>query len=194
MAVTYLLEVQEGISRWDSGILKITTTAGEPPSALGLLERYADLDAPEEIRRLLRDGRDGCASVLQSHASHPSLIYFRSVGTGAGWPATLGAILDLALVFELLMDDRVARGSAVLLRLEGLRLVDEINGLIGLQAGEDETTAADVSKLCARLTGAGYGLRSTIDAADFAERRRDHASRIHAIAAHLGTPKAPLLP
>jgi hypothetical protein len=195
MAVTYLLEVQEGISHRDSGILKITTAAGEPPSAVGLLERYADLDGPEEIRRLLHGGRDWCASVLQSHASHPSLIYFRSVGTAAGWPATLGAIMDLALVFELLlMHDRAARAPAVLLRLEGLRHVDEINRLIALEPGQDETTAADVLKLCARLTAAGYALRSPVDTAEFAYRRREHAKRIQAIAAHLGTPEAPLMP
>jgi hypothetical protein len=194
MAVTYLLEVQEGISHRDAGILKITTAAGEPPSALGLLERYADLDAPEELRRLLRGGRDWCASVLQSHASHPSLIYFRSVGTGAAWPATLGAIMDLALAFELLIDDRVGRAPAVLLRLEGLRLVDEINRLIGLEPGEDGTTAADVLKFCARLKTAGYALRSPVDTAEFAYRRREYARRIQAVAAHLGTPEAILLP
>jgi hypothetical protein len=126
MAVTYLIEVQEGISRRDAGVLKITTTSGQPPSALGMLERYADLDAPEEMRRALYDGRDWCASVLQSHASHPSLIYFRSVGTGAGWPAALGTIMDLALIFELLIDDPKSRAAAVLLRDEGLRLVGEI--------------------------------------------------------------------
>lgn len=193
MAVTYLLEVQEGISRRDSGILKMTTAAGEPPSAVGLLERYAEIGAPEEIPRLLRNGRDWCASVLQSHASHPSLIYFRSVGTGAGWPATLGALMDLALIFELLVDDREARAPAILLRLEGLRLVDEINELLGLESGKDETTSADVSKLCARLTAAGYALRSPLDAAEFADKRREHAKRVQAVAAHLGTPNAPLL-
>jgi hypothetical protein len=31
MVVTYLIEVQEGISRRDTGVLKITTTSGEPP-------------------------------------------------------------------------------------------------------------------------------------------------------------------
>jgi hypothetical protein len=35
MAVTYLIEVQESISRRDAGVLKITT-AGQPPSGLGL--------------------------------------------------------------------------------------------------------------------------------------------------------------
>ncbi|MGY3529300.1 hypothetical protein [Bradyrhizobium sp. USDA 4452] len=89
-----LIEVQDGISRRDRGVLKITTTSGQPPSALGMLERYAELDAPEEMQRTLYEGRDWCASVLQSHASYPSLIYFRSVGTGAGWPGALGSLMD----------------------------------------------------------------------------------------------------
>ena len=41
---TYLIEVQEGISRRDRGVLKITPTSGQPPSALRMLERCADLE------------------------------------------------------------------------------------------------------------------------------------------------------
>ena len=193
MAVTYLIEVQEGISRRDAGVLKITTTSGQPPSALGMLERYADLDAPEEMRRALYDGRDWCASVLQSHASHPSLIYFRSVGTGAGWPAALGTVMDLALIFELLIDDPKSRAAAVLLRDEGLRLVGEIAGLIGLRPKNVGTAASEVEAVCCRLSAAGYRLRSDPDLGAFAARRAEHARCIQAIAEHLGTPVAPLL-
>ena len=52
----------------------------------------------------------------QSHSNHPSLIYFQSVGTGAGWPAALGALLDLALLSEHCLDDESLRGAAILLR------------------------------------------------------------------------------
>ncbi|WP_439400110.1 hypothetical protein ACRQ5Q_41620 (plasmid) [Bradyrhizobium sp. PMVTL-01] len=156
MAATYLIEVQEGISRRDRGVLKITTTSGQPPSALGMLERYADLDVPEEIRRTLY----WCASVLQSHASHPSLIYFRSVGTGAGWPGALGTMMDLALIFELLIDDPKSRAAAVLLRDEGLRLVGEIAGLIGLEPRSARPTTSEVDAVCRRLSAAGYTLKS----------------------------------
>jgi hypothetical protein len=194
MAVTYLLEVQEGISRRDRGVLKITTTSGQPPSALGMLERYADLDAPEEIRRLLYDGRDWCTSVLQSHASHPSLIYFRSVGTGAGWPGALGTMMDIALIFELLIDDPKSRAAAVLLRDEGLRLVRDIAGLIGLEPENAQPTASEVDAVCRRLSAAGYKLKSDPDLPTFAARRAEHARCIEAIASHLGTPAAPLLP
>lgn len=48
-------------------------------------------------------------------------------------------------------------------------------------------------KLCGRLTAAGYKLRSPLDTAEFASRRREHAARVAAIAEHLGTPTAPLL-
>ncbi len=193
MAVTYLIEVQEGISRRDSGVLKITTTSGHRPSALGLLERYADLDAPEEMRRTLYDGRDWCASVLQSHASHPSLIYFRSVGTGAGWPAALVTIMDLALIFELLIDDPKSRAAAVLLRAEGLRLVGEVAGLIGLEPKGDGPAVAEIEALCERLSAAGYRLRSNPDVKRFAVKRAEYARCIEAIAEHLGTPMAPLV-
>ena len=54
--------------------------------------------------------------MLQSHRCHPSLIYFRSASVGAGWPATLGAMLDLALMFELLIDDPASWAPEVVLR------------------------------------------------------------------------------
>jgi hypothetical protein len=97
MAVTYLLEVQSSISRRDTGIIKLNTSAGEPPSAVTLLERFAELRNQSDLAYDLREGRNWCATVRQSHSAHPSLIYFQSVGTGAGWPAALGALLDLAL-------------------------------------------------------------------------------------------------
>jgi hypothetical protein len=40
--------------------------------------------------------------------------------------------MDLALSYERLADEPAIRGSAALLREEGLRLLDAINDLIGL--------------------------------------------------------------
>lgn len=112
LAVTYLLEVQSSIARRDTGIFKLKTSAGEPPSGLVLLERYAALGAQDDIARVLHDARDWCAAILQSHASHPTLIYFRSARTRSGWPAALGAVLDLALIAEFLLDAPTWRGPA----------------------------------------------------------------------------------
>ena len=109
MAVTYLLEVQGSVSQRDIGIIKLNTQRGraafsaDPAPAL----RRASATGAS-FASLLREARDWCATVRQSHSNHPSLIYFQSSGTGSGWPAALGAMLDLALLSELCLDDGIA--------------------------------------------------------------------------------------
>ena len=66
--------------RRDIGIIKLNTSAGEPPSAVTLLERFAAIGNRAELRDVLREARNWCATVRQSHPTHPSLIYFQSVG------------------------------------------------------------------------------------------------------------------
>ena len=102
--------------------------------------------------------------------------------------------MDLALIFELLIDDPKSRAAAVLLRDEGLRLVGEIMGLIGLMPEDDPTANTEVEAVCDRLCAAGYRLRSHPDLEHFAAKRAKYARSIEAISDHLGTPVAPLLP
>jgi hypothetical protein len=193
LAVTYLIEVQGSIALRDAFILKFTTTTGQPPAAVILLERYANLDYGDQLQRLLHESRDWCAGLLQSHASHPSLIYFRSVGTATGWPAALGAIMDLGLILETMVDAPGTRGAAVLLREEGFRLLRDLSALIGLEQQPGGAADADVERLHSRLGAAGYTMRPDFAAAQFAVLREEHASRVRALAAHLGMPEAPLL-
>jgi hypothetical protein len=193
LAVTYLLEVQSNIAHRDIGVFKITTSSGEPPSALALLERYAALGCRDELGGVVHGGRDWCATVLQSHASHPSLIYFRSAGTGTGWPAALGALADLALIFEQMLVDPPARGAAILLRDQAARLAHDVGTLIGLQKAS-AATVDDVETLRARLAKAGYRVREDCDLARFLAARNEHVAWINALAEHLGTPDAPLVP
>jgi hypothetical protein len=193
MAVTYLLEVQSAIGRRDTGILKLKTSAGEPPSALGLLERYAAIDNQKELPAVLRDARDWCATVRQSHAAHPSLIYFRTTGTGSGWPAALGALIDLALVVELMLDAPDLRGLAIMLREDGRGMAEELGSLVRLDPKPPATEEASLRQIAARLAAAGYRLQSTPDFESFARIRADAAGWIAAMAEHLGRPTAPLV-
>jgi hypothetical protein len=194
MAVTYLLEVQSNIALRDKGVLKLTTSSGQPPSAIGLLERYAALGCRAELAAVLRDARDWCAAVLQSHASHPSLVYFRSVGTGSGWPASLGAMMDVALVIEFLLEDGGLRGPAVLLREQGERLGRDVSTMVGLQPAALHATPAEVQALCSRLAAAGYALAGPAQVDRFIHVRAAACGPIEALSRHLGIPGAPLLP
>lgn len=192
-AVTYLLAVQTSLAARDSGVIKLNTAAGNPPSALVLLEHYAAIGDRQELSQMFREGRDWCATVHQSHLAHPSLLYFRTTGTGAGWPAALGAMIDLALIIEFCLDDQDLRGPAVLLEAESTRLADHIRDTIGITSKPSECSPADVEQLIKRLAAAGYSIRMEVDVAALAERRRAKQSDVEAIAAHLGKPGAPLL-
>jgi hypothetical protein len=194
MAVTYLLEVQANIGQRDTGVLKLSTSAGQPPSGLGLLEQYAALGCPTELPEVLRRGRDWCAGVVQSHATHPTLIYFRSASVGAGWPATLGSLVDITLMAEFLLDEPTVRGPAVLLRQQATHLSHELTALLGLAPVVTSSPEWEVEAVCTRLKTAGYKLRERPDVAGFLAARAEEMSRITALSHHLGTPDAPLLP
>ena len=194
LAVTYLLQVQGNIATRDTGVLRISTAAGQPPCALVLLERYARLDCRDELLEVLQRGREWCAVVLQSHASHPSLIYFRSARTETGWPAALGTLMDLALIADRLIEWPQARGPAALVRSEADRLAQGLGELLRLQPAAAAVPAGAVDALLARLAAAGYSVRRDPDVAAFLAARSRHVGPIHALSEHLGTPSAPLLP
>jgi len=191
MAVTYLLEVQNSVSRRDIGIIKLNTSAGEPPSAVTLLQRFAAIGNRAELPALLREGRDWCATVRQSHANHPSLIYFQSVSTGSGWPAGLGALIDLALIAEEILDEPELVGAAVLLREEAERMGRELAAIIHLSPVEVKPNELELRQAIEQLDGAGYPLREGVDVPQIARKRALLQHCMTALAAHLG--KAPTM-
>jgi hypothetical protein len=193
MAVTYLLEVQSSIARRDTGIIKLNTSAGNPPSALTLLERFAAIRNERDLRQVLEEGRNWCATVRQSHSAHPSLIYFQSVSTGAGWPAALGAALDLALFVEHLIDDDALYGPAILLREEGSRMARELATIAGLKKKDSTTAPALLQQVGMRLRGSGYALRVSPDLDLMAEQRSAYTMCVDALAEHIGKPTAVLV-
>lgn len=193
MAVTYLLEVQSSITRRDTGIIKLNTSAGDPPSALTLLERFAAIRNRGALRADLEEGRNWCATVRQSHTAHPSLIYFRSTSTGSGWPAALGALLDLALIAEHLIDDDDLYGPAILLREEGTRMAKELAQIARLIPMESKVEEAELEQVANRLATSGYPLRRGYNLTAMASQRSEHMSCIDAIAEHLGRSTAILV-
>ena len=193
MAVTYLLEVQSSVSKRDIGIIKLNTSAGEPPSAVTLLQRFAAIGNKDELVHVLRDGRDWCATVRQSHSNHPSLIYFQSVGTGSGWPAALGALLDVALLSEHYLDDDSLRGSAILLRDEGTRMARQLAAVVSVPPLEVAPDRPELIQAAEQLRSSGYAIRPGADVAIVSEQRVAYRSCVDALARHLGKPTAVLV-
>ena len=193
MAVTYLLEVQSSISRRDIGIIKLNTSAGSPPAGIALLERFARLRHKAALPDLLEEGRNWSATVRQSHAAHPSLIYFQSIATGAGWPAALGAILDVALFCRELIDDDSLYGPAVLLGEDGSRMALELAVLIGVDRADPKNERRELEVIVERLAASGYAMRPKPDLNAILRQRNEYMSCVDALAEHLGKPSNRLL-
>ncbi len=193
MAVTYLLQVQESIATRDTAIIKLNTSAGEPPSGLTMLERFAALRYHSEVREVLMNGRDWCAAVRQSHCAHPTLTYFQSIGAGSGWPAALGAILDVALLAEHLIDDDSLYGPAILLRQEGLRMARDLAASAGVKPLEIENDEAELEQVANRLATSGYPIRSGPSFSAMSAQRSQYRAYVDALADHLGKPSAMLV-
>lgn len=193
MAVTYLLQVQSSIGQRDTGIIKLNTSAGEPPSAMTLLERFGALRDRDQVRATLLENRDWVACVRQSHNTHPTLIYFQSIGIGAGWPAALGAILDLSLLSEHCIADDELYGPAVLLRIEGMRMGKDLSSLAGVSPKEVSVDEAELKQAANRLASSGYPLREHIDFSAMSTQRSEYRAYVDALAEHLGKPTATLI-
>lgn len=192
MAVTYLLQVQSSISERDTGIIKLNTSAGDPPSALTLLERFAALGCRDDVREVLVESRNWCATVRQSHSSHPTLIYFQSIRIGAGWPAALGAVLDLALFAEHCIDDPTMTGPAVLLREEGFRMARDLAGMAQLKPVPVDVDTTELEQVANRLKTSGYPT-APLDLGPMIAQRAQYCAFVNALAEHLGKPTAVLI-
>lgn len=193
MAVTYLLQVQSSIGKRDTGIIKLNTSAGDPPSGLTLLERLAVLRNHQQIREVLMESRDWVAGVRQSHSAHPTLIYFQSIGIGAGWPAALGAVLDVALFSEHCIEDDALYGPAVLLRQEGIRMARDLSNLAGIMPREVTADEAELQQAANRLATSHYPIRESINFSAMSTQRSEYLAYVDALADHLGKPTSVLV-
>ena len=188
MAITYILEVQSGLQRRDAALAKLSTTAGRPPTGIAVLETYARLGGRTELGLFFREWRDWSAATLYSHASHPVLAYFRSIGSEMDWPLAVGAVLDAASLYIAYVDDGEEAGAATLLHRDGARLTAELARSFGLDDRDaDPLSEEDGAELCRRLGAAGY---ATVEGRRGHDRlvslRRDYHGRLASLAAHFG--------
>ena len=181
-------------ARWRQLVDLLAQGRSEAAAGSGEAAAYAWLRVTSKFTvEVLRDGRNWCATVRQSHSNHPSLIYFQSVGTGAGWPAALGALLDLALLSEQCLDDSSLVGAAVLLRAEGTGMARELAGVIGLEPLSAQRDEPQLAQAAAQLKSSGYAIRPQVEFAVMAEQRAEYRACVEALADHLGKPTAPLV-
>jgi hypothetical protein len=197
LVVTFLFSLYGSYQRREVKVVTLQAAAGAPPSAVALLETYAQLDLVDRLPGFFMEWERWAAEVLDTHVAYPLLGFFRSSHDNLSWISALGTVLDAASLV-LTTIERVPRGEAELFERIGSHLVEDITNL-GFRAGTTADPRATSSRsdldrdafdgAYARLGDAGYVLAPG-DAAwpAFEAARAGYAGRLNAMAAYWATP------
>jgi hypothetical protein len=188
LVVTFLFSLYGSYQRREAQVVTLQAAAGGPPSAVTLLETYAQLGLVGRLPDLFVEWQRWGVEVLDSHVAYPLLGYFRSSHDNLSWISALGSVLDAASLILTTIED-VPRGEAKLFKRVGTHLVEDIYNL-GFRAGAPSTLdRSDYDAACARLTEAGYRLCRTDDAwRHFEAARGTYAPRLEAMATYWAMP------
>jgi len=163
--VTFILSVQNEITRREVLVLRTEVSAGRPPTGLALLETYARSGMVDQLAGTFRDWEEWAADVLHSHRSNPVLAHFRSADEDGEWLAVFGAVLDGATLLLATVEHKHhqdAVSAARLLLAMGGRTLGDIAEIFRLEPetefAEPGAIAEDVRRGRAWLAECGYPL------------------------------------
>ncbi len=190
LVVTFLFSLFASYQRREIRVVMLQATAGAPPSAVALLETYAQLHLVDRLPDLFRDWQTWAAEVLDSHVAYPLLGFFRSSHDNLSWISALGTVLD-ASSLVLTTVEGLPRGDAKLFKRIGTHLVEDISNL-GFGRGEPSPLDRSAFEAaCDRLERSGYDLANR-DVAwpAFEAARATYSGRLEAMASYWATPAA----
>ena len=188
LVVTFLFSLYGSYQRREVQVVKLQAAAGAPPSAVALLETYAQLDLVRSLPGLFHDWEIWAVEVLDSHVAYPLLGFFRSSHDNLSWISALGTVLDAAsLVLTTIAGP--PRGEAKLFKRVGTHLVEDIYNLGFRTGAATNLEQSDFDAACDRLEDAGYSLEPRDRAwPAFEAARATYAPRLEAMADYWATP------
>ncbi|HEX7948846.1 MAG TPA: potassium channel family protein [Candidatus Limnocylindrales bacterium] len=184
LVVTFLFSLYGSYQRRELAVVTLQAAAGGPPSAVALLETYAQLDVVDRLERLFREWEMWSAEVLDSHVAYPILGYFRSSHDNLSWISALGTILDAASLVVTTIEG-LPRGEAELARRVGSHLAEDLGNLGFVEGDPAWLLREEFDTVCDRLERAGYRLADRDVAwGRFEAARLAYAPRLEAMAAY----------
>jgi hypothetical protein len=190
LVVTFLFSLYGSYQRREIQVVALQAAAGAPPSAVALLETFAQLQLVGRLPDLFVEWERWAVEVLDSHVAFPLLGFFRSSHDNLSWISALGTMLDAASLV-LTTIEGIPRGEAKLFKRVGAHLVEDIYNL-GLRAGSPTgLDRADFDAACERLEAAGFRIIAPEAAwPAFEGARATYAPRLEAMARFWATPAA----
>ena len=191
LVITYLFSLYGSFQRREVLVTMLDARAGAPPSGVALLETSQRTGLMDDLPALFGDWERWAAEVLDSHVAYPILGYFRSSHDNESWVASLGAMLDAAVLILTTVEGE-PRGRAEMLVAIGVHLVEDVSNFFGFSNDGRvgvERTEYDAARL--RLEAAGFKLEGPdVGWILFAQIRARYASRLNELAGFWMTPPA----
>jgi hypothetical protein len=94
LIISYLPSIYAAFQRRELAVAQLATRAGDPPSAIDMIERHHRLDRLDALDDLWDDFEVWFADVEETHTSQPSLVFFRSIDHRRSWVTAAGVVLD----------------------------------------------------------------------------------------------------
>jgi hypothetical protein len=170
-------------------VVTIGARAGSPPSGVGLLTIAARTGVTKDLPILMRSAEAWCASLMETHLAYPALAFFRSSHDYESWVATLGTVLDTAVL--MMTTVQCDSGEARILYNLGRHATRDLAHYFRLDSDESNVGVSleEFDYARTHLSEAGLTLHDR-DAAweRFARLRGAYAGHLRALATFFDTP------
>lgn len=169
LLISYLPSIYGAFQRREVAVAMLETRAGDPPSAVELIERQHRIGRVDDLEDLWDQWRRWFADVEETHTSQGSLAFFRSPTPARSWITAAGCVLDAAsLVISVVDTPRSSRAQLAI--RSGYLALRRIAGYFQVPYDPDPAPDGPISvqrsefdDACRRLHRAGVPLVADLD-------------------------------
>ncbi len=172
LLIAYLPTIYTAFSRRETAVTLLEVRAGNPPSAVELLERFNRIHGLNSLNEVWRNWETWFAEIEESHTSLPALVFLRSPQPEHSWVTAAGAVLDAASLTRSSVDvpndpmaDLCIRAGYLALRHISDFFNISYNPNPHFPADSISIPRAEYEAACERLAASGVPLKPDRDAA-----------------------------
>ena len=122
LLIAYLPTMYSAFSRREQVVNMMDVRAGNPPSALEMLQRFHRIHGLERLSSYWPTWEVWFADIEESHTTLPALVFFRSPRAENSWIVSAGAALDAAAITLSAVDIPYEANAALCIRAGFLAL------------------------------------------------------------------------
>jgi hypothetical protein len=104
LLISYLPSIYAAFQRREMMVARLTTRAGNPPSAIEMIMRHFALQGLASLDELWDDWENWFVDIEETHTSQPALVFFRSISHERSWVTAAGVVLDTASFRSAVLD------------------------------------------------------------------------------------------